>query len=247
VSKIYKTKGIVLRTVKYGETSVIASVYTELFGVQSYIVKGIRQSSKKGQNKGNYFQPAAILEMQVYNNELKNLQFVKEYQWHHLYTTVFFDVVKNAVAMYMIELLQHSMKQPEANPELFYLIEDSLQQLDKGSEALTANLPLYFTLHLGTELGFQLQGEYSNQTPVLDLAEGQFTTDKPLHPHYIDGELAKITSGINSISFYSDLEKIKLGRNTRRQLLEAYQDYIALHVQDFGEMRSWKVLQEILN
>lgn len=236
-----------LRTVKYGETSIIASVYTELFGVQSYIVKGVRQPSKKGQNKGSFFQPAAILEMEVYNNELKNLQFVKDFQWDHLYTSVLFDVVKNAVAMYMIELLQHSLKQPEANPELFYLIESSLKQLDSGNDALTANLPLYFTLHLGTELGFQLQGEYSEETPVIDLAEGQFVSSFPSHTNYLDGELASVTSKINSISFYSDLEKIKLGRNTRRQLLEAYQSYIALHVQDFGEMRSWKVLQEILS
>jgi DNA repair protein RecO (recombination protein O) len=247
VSQVYKTKGIVLRTVKYGETSVIASVYTELFGIQSYIVKGVRQASKKRQNQGSFFQSAAILEMEVYKNEFKSLQFVKDFQWEHLYTSVFFDVVKNAVAMYMIELLQHSLKQPEANPELFYLIEGSLKQLDAGSETLTANLPLYFTLHLGTELGFQLQGEYSAATPLIDLREGQFVASAPSHANHIDDELAKITSEINAISFYSDLEKIKLGRNTRRQLLEAYQSYIALHVQDFGEMRSWKVLQEILS
>lgn len=210
------------------------------------MVKGVRQSSRKGQNKGSFFQPAAILEMEVYHNELKNLQFIKSFEWDHLYTTVFFDVVKNAVAMYMIELLQHSMKQPEANPELFYLIETSLKQLDAGTDALTANLPLYFTLHLGTELGFQLQGMYSAETPVLDLYEGQFVPEHPQHQHYLEGELAKATSMINSIGFYSELENIKLGRNTRRQLLSAYQTFIALHVQDFGEMRSWKVLQEVL-
>ncbi len=247
MSQVYKTKGIVLRTIKYGDTSVIASVYTELFGLQSYIVKGIRQVSKKGQNKFNYFQPAAILELEVYHNELKQLQFVKEYQWSYLYTNVFFDVVRNAVANYMIELLQHSMKQPEANPEMFYMIEDSLKQLDKGSDGLVANLPLYFTLHLSAELGFQVQGEFTNVTPVVDLQEGQFVNDKPLHPHYIDGDLAAITSQLNSISFYSDLEQVKLGRTTRRELLQAYQTYIALHIQDFGEMRSWKVLQEILS
>ena len=47
----HKTKGIVLRTIQYGETSIITSVYTELFGLQSYIVKGVRQSSKKNSQK----------------------------------------------------------------------------------------------------------------------------------------------------------------------------------------------------
>src|ERR1019366_8647647 len=126
---VHKTKGIILRTVKYGETSIITTVYTELFGVQSYIVKGVRQSSKTSQGKANYFQPAAILEMEVYHNELKQLQFIKEYQWSFLYENILFSVVRNAVAMYVIELLQHSLKQPEANPELFYLIEDTLKAI----------------------------------------------------------------------------------------------------------------------
>jgi len=59
----HKTKGIVLRTIKYGETSVITAVYTELFGLQSYIVKGVRQATKKAEAKSSYFQAAAILEM----------------------------------------------------------------------------------------------------------------------------------------------------------------------------------------
>ena len=121
MSTTFKTKGIVLRTVKYGETSVITTAYTELFGVQGYIVKGVRQSSKHGTTKANYFQPAAILQMEVYHNELKNLQFIKEYQWSYLYEHVLFNVIKNAVAMYIIELLLRSLKQPEANSELFYL------------------------------------------------------------------------------------------------------------------------------
>jgi len=243
---IHATKGIVLRTVKYGDTSIITTVYTELFGVQSYIVKGVRQSSKTSSGKSAYFQPSAILDMEVYHNELKNLQFVKEFQWAYLYGKVLFDVARNAVAMYVIELLQHSLKQPEANPELFYLIEDTLKQLDKGTDTFAANLPLYFTLHLGSELGFQMQGTFSEKTPVLDLKEGQFVTDKPLHPYYIDGHPARVTSQLMSLQFYNDLEQLQLNRTLRRELLQAYQNYLALHIADFGELRSVAVLQEIL-
>lgn len=243
----HRTKGIVLRTIKYGETSIITSVYTELFGIQSYIVKGVRQSGKKNAGKAGYFQPSAMLEMEVYHNELKNLQFIKEYNWDYLYQSVLFDVVKNAVAQYVIELLQHSLKQPEANPELFYLVQDTLKQLDRGEGALVANLPLYFTLHLGSELGFQLQGAYSQQTPVLDLKEGNFASEIPLHPYYITGDLAAIASRINSINFYNDLETILLNRTIRQQLLQSFQQYIALHVNDFGELKSLEILSEVLS
>src|SRR6266705_3326921 len=98
----HKTKGIVLRTIQYGETSVISSIYTELFGLQTYIVKGVRQSTKKTQAKNMYFQPTAMLDMEVYYNTLKNLQFIKEYKWSYLYQKVLFDVVRNAIAQFMI-------------------------------------------------------------------------------------------------------------------------------------------------
>lgn len=243
----HKTKGIVLRTVKFGETSIIASIYTELFGIQSYLVKGVRQSSKKSSGKAIYFQPAAMLDMVVYHNQLKNLNFIKEYQWSYLYEKVLFDVVRNTVAMYVVEMLQHSLKQPEASTELFYLAEDTLKQLDKGSNILTANLPLYFALHLGAELGFKIQGEYSADTPVCDLQEGMFIGDRPNHSWYLDGEQAKITSQLLALNFYSDLEEIHLSKNTRRQLLASYQQYIALHVSDFGEIKSLPILHQILS
>jgi DNA repair protein RecO (recombination protein O) len=243
---IHATKGIVLRTVKYGDTSIITSVYTAHFGIQSYIVKGVRQSTKKSSGKGVYFQPGALLDMEVYHNEQKQLQFIKEYQWSYLYETIFFDVVRNAIAMYVVELLQHSLKQPEANPEMFHLIEDTLKQLDRGSDTLAGNLPLYFTLHLAGELGFQLQGNYSTATPVLDLQEGVFMSDIPAHPYYLQGVLAKTSSELASLQFYNDLDHFQLNRNLRRELLLAYQTFMSLHIPDFGEMRSFGILQEIL-
>lgn len=243
---VHATKGIVLRTVKYGDTSIITTVYTELFGIQSYLVKGVRQSTKTSAGKASFFQPSAMLDMVVYHNELKQLQFIKEYQWGYLYENVLFDVVKNTVASFVIELLQHSLQQPEANPELFYLIEDTLKQLDKGTETLTANLPLYFTLHLTSELGFRISGSYSTQTPVLDLQEGIFIAQKPIHPYYITDAMAQTTSQLVSLQFYNELESISLNRGLRRDLLQAYQTYLSLHIQGFGELKSFGILQEIL-
>ena len=243
----HSTKGIVLRTVAYGDTSLIAQVYTELFGVQSYMVKGVRKAGKKGGNKAIYFQPAAILEMEVYHNEFKSLQFIKSFDWGYTYQHIFFDVVRNAVALYMVELLQHSLKQPEANPELFYLIHDSLVHADKTDTTTLANLPLYFTLHLAAELGFEIQGQYSNQTPILDLTEGCFIAQIPAHQHYLTVNDSAIISDIQSIHFYEALANIKLNQTTRRQLLEALQQYLALHVTDFGTIKSLPVLQAVLN
>jgi len=243
---VHKTKGIVLRTVKYGETSIITSVYTELFGIQSYIVKGVRQSTKKSQGKANYFQPAAILDMEVYHNELKNLQFIREYQWAVLFNKIFFEVVANSVSLYVIELLLHSLKQPEANPELFYMSENILLLADTGDDTSLANIPSYFTLQLASGLGFQIQGEYLPETPVLDLKDGNFVSEIPLHPYYLTGELATVTSSLLHITRQEQLSQLSLNGTIRQQLLQAYHQFMGLHIADFPEMKSLKILQEVL-
>lgn len=243
----HKTKGIILRTIAYGETSVISAVYTELFGLQSYIVKGVRQASKNKQSKALYFQPGAILEMEVYHNELKNLQFIKEYKWGFLYEKILFDVVRTAIAQFMIELFHQTIKQPEANPELFYLLEGNLTQADKANDSIAANLPLYFTLHLANESGFEIQRNYTNETPVLDLQEGAFTNQLPTHANFIEGNDAAILSKIQHIIFYNDLENIKLSQQKRSSLLQVCLLYISLHITDFKELKSLKILQEVLS
>ena len=124
ILKLYKSKGIVLRTVKYAETSLIVSIYTELFGLQSYLVNGVRTSSKKGPGRANLFQPAAILDMVIYHQDSKNLQRIREFKWGHLYQNLFSDVIRHSVGLFMIEILQKCIRQPEPHPELFHFIED---------------------------------------------------------------------------------------------------------------------------
>ena len=144
---LHNTNGIVLRVTKYGDTSVIITAYTELFGLQQYIVKGVRTTSKKGANKAVYYQPAAILQMEVYHTPMKQLQMLKEVSWDYIYQNVYSDVIRNAVATYIVEVLQQTL-QPEPHPELFYLIEDTFKQLDTGGPVLSSNLPIYFLIHL---------------------------------------------------------------------------------------------------
>src|SRR5450432_4227464 len=125
---IHKTKGIVLRSVKYGETSMIVTILTELLGLQSYLVNGVRNQFRKTGTKAGMFKPSAVLDLVIYHQETKNLQRIKEYNWSYLYQFIFSDVVTHAVALFMIELLQKCLKQPEPNPELFYFMEDALMR-----------------------------------------------------------------------------------------------------------------------
>lgn len=242
---IHTTKGIVLRSVKYGDTSLIVLMYTELFGIQSYIVNGVR-TEKKGGTRAGMFQPAAILDMVVYHQDQKNLHRIKEFKWGYIYREVYTGVIKNTLVIYMMELLQKCLKQPESNPDLYYFIESSLLRLDAADDSTAANYALHFTLALAAHLGFRIGGTYSEATPLLDLQEGVYTTAHSTHIHFLDGYLAEATSLLMEARTVDDLAAIRLNRELRRNLLDAYQTFYALHVPDFGKLRSLAVLQDIL-
>ncbi len=245
---LHNTKGIVLRSIKYGETSVIVSIYTELFGIQSYLVNGVRKSTKRSMGSGAFFQPGALLELVVYHNDLKQLQRIREYKWSYLYEYIFFNVKKNAVSLFMVEMLQKCFKQPEQNEQLYNFIEDAFIHLDKAEEGIVANFPLYFALHLTVFFGFRIEDNSHHQSnQILDLVEGVYTSTFPSHPHYIEGLLAEITSQLLKTMQPVELKEIKLNQNTRRQLLQAYADFYALHLPDFGRLKSLPILQELLS
>ena len=242
---LHNTKGIVLRVTKYGDTSIILTAYTELFGVQQYMVKGVRVTSKKGANKAVFYQPAAILQMEVYHSPMKQLQMVKDVSWDFVYQNVYSDVLRNAVATYIVEVLQQTM-QPEPHPELFYLIEDTFKQLDKGSPQLVGNLPIYFLIHLSQNMGFGLQGKYSATTPVLDVREGQFVEKVPTHPYFLEGLEAETASSFLQVQFYNDLDTIVLSGTQRKKILELFQLSLSWHYKKFSEIKSLPILQEVL-
>jgi DNA repair protein RecO (recombination protein O) len=246
LSKTFNTKGIVLRAVKYGETSLIVTIFTELFGVQSYLVNGVRTSTKKGTGKANLFQPTAILDLMVYHNELKQLNRIKEFKWGTIYQHILTDVKKNAVAVFMIELLTKCLKQPEANPDLFHFAEDAFVHLDKSENSVTANFPLFFALHLAVFFGFRIDDRYSEKNHFLDLQEGGFVQERPMHPYFLEDKQAEITSQLLKVMQPEELANIKLNHDFRRNLLFAYEKYYALHIQDFGTMRTLPVLREIV-
>ena len=243
---VHKTKGIVLRTVKYGETSVIVTILTELFGLQSYLVNGVRTQSRKGGTKAGMFQPAAILDLVIYYQETKNLQRLKEYNWSHLYQHIFSDVVTNAVALFMIELLQKCLKQPEPNPELYYFMEDALTGLDSAGMHVQANFPLFFALHLAGFFGLRIVDNYSEKRNFLDLREGFFTEEKPSHPHYLEQPLSGISSHLLKIMHPSELADLPLNKEKRRLLLLAYEDFYSMHITGYTPLKTLPVLRTIL-
>lgn len=242
---LHSTKGIVLRTVRYGDTSIVVSIYTELFGVQSYIVNGVR-TEKRSAVKANLYQPYTLLDLVVYHTPNKNLQRIREARVYHLYTEAQQNMVKNAIAIYIVELIGKTISEPETNAELFAFFEEAFLRIDARPLHELADLPVLFTLQLAAHLGFGIQNRYDDAHAVFDLQNGMFCSKMELHsPHFIEGEMAHQLSAL--VHGEVDQALLPMNRQMRRDLLGISLQYLRLHIPHLGELRSPEVLHAVMS
>ncbi|MFN5358834.1 MAG: DNA repair protein RecO [Bacteroidota bacterium] len=246
MSSIHHTKGIVLRTVKYGETSLVVSMYTEMFGLQQYMVNGVRTNKKNPSLHSAQLQPGNLLDMVVYHNDRQTLQRIKESKQLIQHETEVSNITRNAILLFMLELLQNCLKQPDAHADLFYFLEDVLSELYKSSESQLANLPLFYIIHLSHFFGFRIMDNFSHANQYLDLHEGQFVSSNPSHQLVIQPPLSEKVAQLLRAMQIAELGEIKLNRNQRNQLMDDLLQFYAMHIHPFSKLKSLAIIRTVL-
>ncbi len=240
---IYKTRGIVLHHIKYSETSVIATIYTEQFGRQAFMINGVR--GKKSKIKANILQPLYLLNMEAYHKTTRDLQRVKEIQNACIFNSLPYDLKKSTLALFIAEILNQTLREQEPHPELFNYLYHSIQMLDVKEEGL-ANFHIYFLLHLTKYLGFFPNNNFSESNPYFDLKKGVFTPVKPLPPDTLSKEESEMLSRL--LVFSEDQhEKLKMNYLLRIGIIEKILKYYKLHHEGVSDIRSFQILKEVFH
>ncbi len=238
---IFDTRGIVINHIKYGDSSIIVRIYTERFGLQSYMVKGVRKA--KSRQHSACFEPLSLLEMQVYHKENTSLQMLKEVKVAHLYNSALQDFSKQSMLLFLSEVLSKTIKETGPDAVLFDFIFNALKIFDV-SEQSCVDFHLVFMLELSRYLGFfPYQGD--GKCSYFDMREGVFTTVCPPHQEILSGEHALALSGLVQHNF-AEAQYCCVQPSYRRILLSALIDFYAIHVPDFLPIKSHKVLHEIM-
>jgi DNA repair protein RecO (recombination protein O) len=239
---ILKTKGIVLRNVKYSETSIIMDVYTEAKGLRGYIVSGVRVPKSK--ISAGLLQVMSLIDLVCYDSGDSNkLNRIKEMKAAHIYTSLPFDVKKSSIGLFMAEVTRRSIRETEENPALFNFLYTVFQYLDETVDNYV-NIHLTFLVQLSAHLGFQPHEETYTDGSIFDLKEGVFTRETVGHVHFLDAHLSKILRGV-IIADWQNTTAVKMTRTERQQLLNALIDYYRLHIDNFPDINSLKILQEL--
>lgn len=218
---IFKTRGIVFRFTKFQETSIIVTIFTEMFGLQSYLVNGVR--SKSSRNKIALYQPLTLLNLVVYHREHANIERIREISCLHPYRTLASDVKKSTLAMFLTEVLNKTVKEESHTAEVFQFLCDSFIALDTLTEGYE-NFHIVFLLKFSRYLGF---GVYSAKEVLGENQAGRETGD--LLDRFLN---AAYETNIN------------ITNAQRRALLDLLLKFYARHI-ELGEIRSVQVLRDI--
>ena len=238
---LIKTRGIVLSYLKYRESSIIARVYTERLGVQSYMVNSVRKAKPPGRIA--LFQPFTLLELVAYvARGSGGLTRLAEFRCAEPFQTLPYEVQKSSVVLFLSEVVGRAVREEEQNEPLFKFLHDSILGFDQQA-AGSENFALVFLLQLATYLGFGITtgSELTDQVIMAGhapTAKG-ITGPAMLRLHEFDGYFDELLRNPATST-------VPNGR-VRHELLNVVIRYYQLHVEQMGEIRSLDILSEVLS
>ncbi|WP_025762683.1 DNA repair protein RecO [Dyadobacter tibetensis] len=229
---LYKTKGIAISYIRFRETSIIAKIYTESFGIQSYIVNSVRSSKARG-NKIALFQPLTLLDMVVYHKDKQaSVHRISEMKCLVPFHSIPFEIAKSSIGLFLTEILGKTLKEEEQNEPLFDFLYQSILHLDNMEEGFE-NFHIQFMIYYASYLGFGIE---SMRELELEL--------KQHHYPYLANRAQEDV--VNMILQQIGYEKIPLDRIGRSSLLEKLIYFYKIHIEGIGELKSLDVLREVL-
>jgi len=237
------TEGIVLKYLKYGDNKIIAKIYTENFGIKSYIINSLH--TKKSTTKSALFQPLTPLTLIVYNKENRQLQHLKEASCSVALKSLHTHILKSTVVVFVAEILLKTIKEEEKNAALFAYLKHFIITLEQ-SKSDFADYHIVFLLHLTQYLGFFPKTDTYGGDDFFDMREGKFTSLKPIHSTFIDKKAAFYFFQLLHCE-YTDVHTLGLNGRMRSVLIEYIITYYRTQLEGMGTINSLDILKVVFS
>lgn len=229
------TRAITFQVTPYTDSKLIVKLYTEDFGLQSFML------NKSGKNKKsfNVFSPLSLTEVVIYKKEKSTIHSIKEVKTDFPFHSIPNDMIKLSIVIFMNEILLKSIREQEENSSLFNFVRESLIELEKNT--IGVNFHVHFIAELTRYLGFYPQGCYTEATPKFDLKEGLFCFKTQSDFIVIEKNIAQKMGSI-----FNQEKEIVLTGDERKKILDYLILYYDLHLQGLGTIKSRNILEEVL-
>jgi len=147
----FRASAVVLRHADWGEADRILTLYTREQGMVRALAKGARKVTSR---KAGHLQPFTHITVQLAKG--RDLLIITQVETINAFLPLHDDLMKTGYAAYVVELLlRFSYEDEGANPSIFRLLTETLDRLEKESDAW---LPVrYYEMRLLDAVGFRPQ------------------------------------------------------------------------------------------
>lgn len=237
---IESTKAIVLSAIKFKDTSMIVTCYTQK-GIKTYLVKGVLSKKTKSKKiKPAYFQTFTLLDIVANHNDKGRLNYINDIRVYQPLHNIYTDIYKNTTALFLAEILTSILKEEIENKDLFNFIEQAIVWLDLHDE--TTNFHLVFMIKLTKYLGFYPNKPKENAS-FFNLKEGVFSFHKPIQ-NFLSGSDFILFKSLIGTDF-DTMSSVAINAKSRQVLLKILIQFFTLHLPEFKNPKSLVVLQTI--
>ena len=234
------TRAIVLKSLKYGESSLICDFLTEQQGLLTGIIGGVRKA--KSRNSAGLVQPSSLIDVTLYYNREKEMHRVKEYKPTHVFRHIPFEVPRIAISQFMVELIKKSVRELEQNLPLFEYCFRSILEVDRDEVELRYSA-IAFALGLTRFLGFYPQNNWSEDYCYFNLLEGGFSDTYLSTVESLD--LDSSQSLYRLLTIVEQEQELNFTNSERELLLDGILTYYRFHVEQFGKMNTPQIYHDI--
>lgn len=236
-----KLKGIVLNTVRYSDKHNIVHIYTDMRGLMSFAVPLGKTHASRMRNA--MLMPLSLVELEAGMRPGRELSLLREVRRNYPLATLYADPMKNAIALFISELLAHVIQEPEGNAPMFCYIERSVQLLEELDDGY-ANFHICFLYHLGAHLGIQPNVESYRQGFWFDMTEGVFVPGAVRGHMLLQPKEAQVIHLLSRMTF-ANMGVFRFNRDERNRMLDLIISYYRLHNAAIGTLRSPDILKQL--
>lgn len=235
-----KTRGIVLRLLPFNDKNRVVKIYTEHFGLRTFIVSA--SNTKLSRQKTALLQALQPISLETSFLEATKLTRLSEINAAGSINHAMQHHTKRSILLFLNEVLYKCLREEQADEPLFNFILESINYLEKTDKNCN-NYHLVFLTKMCQYLGFMPVSNYSNYHKYFYYREGLFDNFKSDNI-MMDEEQSKLFAHLLKLNF-NDMELLNLHTNARNKLLENILFYYTQHLPSFKEIKSLEILAEI--
>lgn len=241
---IVKSEAIVLKTVDFSESSIIATLFTREKGKVAVIAKGARKPKNKF---AAFLVVGQLLEIVYYSKESRSVQTLSDVSYSEKLNSLRVDIEKMALMMSAMELANQVLHDNEVNIPLFDFLKRSLAWVDKQKDIPALMFP-YLQLRVAEHIGVGIQNtdEEETESGYLNISSGVLSViSEDEHAERLTpAQFAFVKNSLHSAN--ATVLRIVMTSNELKKLIQILDKYFIYHVEGIKPRRSDKIFEQLL-